>query len=159
MNLPEKSLLLATGFAPFLFLLGNATRRIRFEFLPATFISCGCGALLLYFCGLGRHPRVSSIFVYLFLLWPLALILAKAIYPSFSWKKLWLSVPVMSWFTVNTAIAIDYPISGGGGGFAMLVNLCIAWFYLVPVFGIFQLLYLLVMALIDRLSKTETRRL
>jgi len=158
MNLPEKILLVAFGLTPFLFLLGNATRKIAFGFLPATLISAGCGAFLLYLTGLGQHPHVSSIFAFLFLLWPVALIAVKIFCASISWKQLWLSVPIMSWFTVNALVSTDYPVNGGGGGFAMLVTMCIGWFYLIPVFGLLHLLYLLIAFLVSRKDAKAQRK-
>ena len=150
LNLPEKVLLVGIGLTPYVFLIGNATRKIAFPFLHATVISAGGGALLLYHVGMGRHPHVSIIFQALFFLWPVALIVAKTFCARFSWKQLWLSVPIMSWLTVNTFIAVDYPVNGGGGGLAMLVNLCIGWIYLIPLFGILHLLYRSIAFLVSR---------
>lgn len=153
-NAFTKILLLAIGAAPFLILAGNAFRRITFNFVYAVLLSTIAGAVFYCCFGAGRHPHVSSIFSILFVLWPPALIAAKVLNPSISWTRLWISVPFMSWFTCTTAVAVDYPVNGAGGGLGMLVTLVASWFYMIPIFGLLFLVY----ALIARHRSTQTDR-
>ena len=145
MNTFEKLLLLALGLMPFCVLLGNALRKISFNFVYATALST-LGRAIFYslFGGAGNHPHVSSVFLIFFLLWPIALIVTKFYSPWISWTRLWLSVPIMSWFTCTIGVAVDYPVDGAGGGLGMFVTLVASWFYMVPIFAILHLLYLTV---------------
>ncbi len=143
MSIFAKLILLALGLWPFAILAGNVRQTVSVSFVTAAAISTFFGAVFYWLHGLGRHPHVSTVFLILFFLWPVALIAAKIRAPSLSWQRLWLSVPLMSWFTVTTTVSTDYPVNGAGGGLGMLVTLVLGWFYMLPFFGVFHLGYIL----------------
>jgi hypothetical protein len=137
-----KLTLLATALWPFVVLAGNVRRTIPLSFVTAAVVATFIGALSYYLHGLGRHPHVSTIFLILFFLWPVALIVAKLREPSLSWRRMWLSVPLMSWFSVTTAVSSDYPVQGAGGGFGMLITLAFGWLYMLPIFGLIHVCFI-----------------
>ena len=100
-----------------------------------------------------HHPIRANAVLVVFLLWPFALIAYKARHPAVRWSRLWLTVPVASWVLVNLALRLDYPTTGGGGGFGIAVNLALGWFYLLPIFGLLQLGFLFV----QRLRRKSSR--
>lgn len=101
-----------------------------------------------------RHPRLANAIWLFFFLWPFVLIAFKARFPAQPWSRLWLTVPLVSWVTVNAAIRLDYPTQGAGGGMGMGVNLVVGWFYMLPLFGIVQLAFLFFQYVKRRLTKT-----
>ena len=143
MSLFTKLILVAVGVGPFAVLFGNARRTISFSFVSAAAVAAFLGGVFYSIYGLGRHPHVSTVFLLLFFLWPVALIAAKIREPSLSWQRLWLSVPFMSWFTMVIAVCTDYPVQGAGGGLGMLVTLILGWFYMLPFFGLLHVGYIL----------------
>lgn len=143
MSTIAKLILLATALWPFVVLAGNVRRTISLSFVTAAAAATFAGGLSYSFYGMGRHPHVSTIFAILFFLWPVALAAAKIREPSLSWHRLWISVPLMSWFTITTAVSSDYPEQGTGGGFGMLVTLVLGWFYMIPIFGLMHLCFIM----------------
>jgi hypothetical protein len=142
MSIFAKLLLVAVGVWPFAVLVGNVRRTISMSFVTAAAIATSIGAVFYYLYGSGRHPHVSTVFLVLFFLWPVALFIAKIREPSLPWRQLWISVPLMSWFTITLAVSMDYPVQGGGGGFGMLVTLVLGWLYMVPFFGFLHLFHI-----------------
>jgi uncharacterized protein YqgC (DUF456 family) len=100
-----------------------------------------------------NHARLADAFLILFFAWPIVLIVFKLICRQIKWRWLWLSVPIMSWSTVNAAVSLDYPVNGGGGGTGKLVSQLIGWFYMIPIFGILCLGFLVVEILFKKLKK------
>lgn len=140
-----KLILLAFGLAPFIALFKNVRQPDSWAFVFTAAISTLAGAAFYDSYCMGRHPRIAGVFLVLSISWPVALIIAKVLTPSIPWKRLWITVPLMSWFTIVTAVSTNYPVNGGGGGFGMLFNLVVGWVYMIPVFGVFQLACMLIL--------------
>ena len=93
--------------------------------------------------GFHQRPNVASIYSWSFLFWPVCLILAKQFQDSISWRSMWISVPIMSWYLVNLSMQFWYPTNSGGGGFGAYFGLVLGWFYMVIPFGILSGLFVL----------------
>jgi hypothetical protein len=136
-----KVVLIAFGLAPFVVLASNVRRTLSFDFVLMVTVSTLMGGVFYFLHGLGRHPHVSTVFLILFFLWPPALLVAKVLDPALAWSRLWLSVPLMSWFTMTTGVSTDYPVQGAAGG--MFFTLLLGWFPMLPFFLVLHLCYIL----------------
>lgn len=79
----------------------------------------------------------SNLLLALFFAWPVLLLIVRIRRPDIPLSVLWISVPPVSWITVNGALFLDYRPEGAGGGFGAGFNLVAAWIYMIPIFGIF----------------------
>ena len=102
------------------------------------------------FSGFQERPHVAYVVFGAFCLWPIALLIAKAVKPSLSWSSMWLSVFLMSWFLVNLIIALSDGNPLGG-----LFGLLFGWIYMLIPFGILSLLLIGFQALMRRIRKTH----
>jgi hypothetical protein len=105
-----------------------------------------------------HHPRLADLIYIAHLAWPFALIILKIIFRQIKWRWLWLTVPIVSWITINAADWVD-PQNGPAGVFARTVNLWIGWFFMIPLFGILCLGFLAVEMLIKKLEKKSASSL
>ncbi len=78
---------------------------------------------------------MSNLLLAAFFAWPILLLIVKIRRPDIPQGLLWLSVPFVSWITINGAIFCSYRADGAGGGFGAGFNLLVAWIYMIPVFG------------------------
>ena len=79
----------------------------------------------------------SNILLAHFFAWPVLLLIVRIRRPDIPLGVLWLSVPPISWITVNGALLLSsYRHEGAGGGFGAGFNLVAAWIYMIPIFGI-----------------------
>lgn len=86
-----------------------------------------------------RYPNVAEVFAVAGLVWLVALLIVKAKNPALSWMVLWMTVPVMSWYTVNVSLCLSQPISGGGLG--RMLGLRFGWLYLMIPFAVLHGVY------------------
>ena len=137
-----KFILLGVLTLPFAALVSDATGRTSRLFLRVAIGSTIISMMLaLSVGGLHQRPNVANIFASAILVWPVLVLLAKAIGPEILWKDVWLSVPVMSWYLVNVSMQFYYPANGGGGGLGYFLGLAIGWFYMLVPFSILRLIF------------------
>lgn len=145
-------LMLGLPFAALLLdALGKTKNLVIFAAVAVTVLSA---LILLTIGGLHQRPRVAGVYSLAFLLWPIALLLAKYFNPYLSWGLIWGTVPVMSWYLVNTSMQFYYPTDAGGGGLGFGVGLILGWTYMLIPFGLLSALYVG----ISHLSKGRSRR-
>jgi len=108
-------------------------------------------SVLIAFCfgGFQARPRIANLFLIAFCLWPIALIIAKIFNPSLSWRSLWLSVPVMSWYLVNMSMQFYYPVNAGGGGLGLLLGFIAGWFYMVIPFALLNGIFIAIKRIVE----------
>jgi hypothetical protein len=137
-----KYILLGLMALPYAALAADALGRTDGKMLQVASGVAAISALLaLLVGGIGQRPKVANIGLGASVAWPIALLIAKAIYPTLSWFSIWFSVPVMSWYLTNLSRWFYYPVNGGGGGLGAGMGFFLGWLYMlipfVPLFAVF----------------------
>ena len=127
-------LMLALPFAALLFDALGKTKHLTLR--SVLFVTVASTVILFVVGGLHQRPRVANIFAFTLFLWPVALITAKCINPNLTWRIMWLTVPLMSWYVVHTSMQFYYPTNAGGGGFGYVVGLITGWAYMLIPFSV-----------------------
>jgi len=105
--------------------------------------------------GLHQRPNVASIFDWAFIAWPVLLLVAKAINPTITWRAIWISVPIMSWYLVNLSMQFYYPTNGGGGGLGAGIGLVAGWLYMLIPFAVLSAMFLGGRAIVRRIKGAQ----
>ncbi|MEI6916160.1 MAG: hypothetical protein WCL39_13575 [Armatimonadota bacterium] len=84
------------------------------------------------------NQYLADAFTMLLLTIPACLVAAKLAYPKLPWTAILLATPVLSWI-VGNAILWAYPPDNGFAGAVMLFT---GWVYMLPILGVFSLVYL-----------------
>ena len=71
----------------------------------------------------------------------MGVLLAKIVWKRISWAGIWISIPIVSWLSINGMVQASNDVSGGGGGFYILVSLLLGWAYMIPPFLFCLLIY------------------
>lgn len=83
------------------------------------------------------NQYLADAFMMLLLTIPACLVAAKLAYPKLPWTVIRLVTPVLSWI-VGNAILWAYPPDNGFAGAVMLFT---GWVYMLPILGVFSLVY------------------
>ena len=131
-----KLLLLALVAAPFAALLSDMLGRTD-GLMPRTVVGVTMiFALGMVFGGFQQRPNFANFVFLAFCAWPVFLLIAKAVRPSISWRSIWASVPIMSWFLVNLMIGLT-----DGAPFRGLFGILAGWIYMIIPFGIMYAIF------------------
>jgi hypothetical protein len=85
------------------------------------------------------NQYLADAFMMLLFTVPACLVAAKLAYSEIPWKVIWLATAVLSWI-VSNAILWAFPPNNGFAGAVMLFT---GWIYMLPILGVFSLVYLL----------------
>jgi len=152
-----KYFLLLVLLIPFLALALEVYKVTKFLLIAVTGAAVVSLVTCLIWGGFYQRPNVATIYSIAFFIWPFALCIARILNQEISWTRLWITVPIMSWYVVNVSMQFYYPASGGGGGLGYGLGLVLGWFYMVPVFALIFLVHVGVEQLL-RISKKRTSR-
>jgi len=142
---------------PFVALYHDARRGSRY-LVPTLFaVTLLSGLICFFFGGFHQRPRVSNLFALAFLAWPVVLLFALKAAKPISWMAAWLSVPLMSWYTVNVSMQFWYPTNAGGGGMGFGLALVAGWLYMIPLFAVASGAVILVSWILDRFKSPDTQ--
>jgi hypothetical protein len=141
---------------PFVALITDALGKTKGMMLPVVCGVTAISALLAYSIGgVGQRPNIANIASWAFITWPVLLLIAKGFNPTLSWRSLWISVPIMSWYLVNLTMFFYYPISGCGGGLASGLGLVAGWLYMVIPFAPMSAVFLGIQYLVKRIKGVQ----
>ena len=148
-----KYILLALLVLPFVALASDARGKTDGIMLKVVFGVVALTMVIGFMVGgLHQRPNVATVFNLAFIAWPILLLVAKGYNPNLTWATIWISVPVMSWYFVNTSMQFYYPTSGGGGGFGAALGLIAGWFYMVIPFAVLCGIFITVAAIKKRIK-------
>ncbi len=82
---------------------------------------------------------------------PVSLVLAKLGIPAFTWRRVWLLTPVVSWLVVNYELWMVPPDNGMAYGIAFWLG----WLWLLPVTAFLWLLQALLFLMLPRLRGSQ----
>lgn len=143
---------------PFLALALDTLNMTKGVMIKVVCIVTTISALIAFNMGsLGQRPNVAAIYDYACITWPALLLVAKGFNPQLKWGALWLSVLLMSWYTVNMSMWFYYPVRGGGGGMGASVGLMLGWFYMVIPFAALSSLFVGGRAILCRIKGRGVR--
>jgi hypothetical protein len=84
------------------------------------------------------NQYLADAFMMLLITIPACLVAAKLAYSGLSWKVIWVVTPVLSWIVGNAILWAYPPDNGFTGAFTLFTG----WVYMLPILGVFSLVYL-----------------
>jgi hypothetical protein len=98
----------------------------------------GLAELITYSAKMEWNQYLADAFMMLLLTVPACLVAAKLAYPKLAWTVIILATPAFSWIVAN-AILWAHPPDNGFAGAVMFLT---GWIYMLPILGVFWLIYL-----------------